>query len=85
MLSCNLLAIAQTQKVTGKVTDGITGELMVGVSVYEKGTQNATRTDINGVYTLNTIKKGQVLVFSFIGMKTIEITTDTKTTYDAVL
>ena len=85
MLSCNLIAFAQTQKVTGKVTDAITGESLVGVSVYEKGTQNATTTDVNGVYTLNSVKAGQVLVFSFIGMKTIEITTDTRTTYNVVL
>ena len=85
MLMCNLFALAQTQKVTGKVTDALTGESLVGVSVYEKGTQNATTTDINGVYTLSSVKKGQVLVFSFIGMKTIEITTDARTTYDVVL
>ena len=85
MLSCNLFALAQTQKVTGKVTDVVTGELLVGVSVYEKGTQNATTTDVNGTYVLNTVKKGQVLVFSFIGMKTTEITTDARTTYDVVL
>jgi TonB-linked SusC/RagA family outer membrane protein len=85
MLMCNLFSFAQTQKVTGKVTDAITGELLVGVSVYEKGTQNATTTDVNGVYTLNAVKTGQVLVFSFIGMKTTEITTDARTTYDVVL
>ncbi len=85
MLMCNLFALAQTQKVTGKVTDAITGELLVGVSVYEKGTQNATTTDVNGAYTLNAVKKGQVLVFSYIGMKTTEITTDVRTTYDVKL
>ena len=85
LLMCNLIALAQTQKVTGKVTDAITGELLVGVSVYEKGTQNATTTDVNGAYTLNAVKTGQVLVFSFIGMKTTEITTDARTTYDVVL
>ena len=85
MLMCNLFALAQTSKVSGKVTDATTGEFLVGVSVYEKGTQNATTTDVNGVYTLNAIKKGQVLVFSFIGMKTTEITTDTRTIYDVVM
>jgi len=85
MLSCNLIALAQVTKVTGKVTDAITGESLVGVSVYEKGTQNATTTDVEGVYTLNNVKKGQVLVFSYIGMKTTEITTDERTTYDVKL
>ena len=85
MLTCNLFALAQTQKVSGKVTDATTGELLVGVSVYEKGTQSATTTDVNGAYTLNAVKKGQILVFTFIGMKTIEITTDARTTYDVAL
>jgi TonB-linked SusC/RagA family outer membrane protein len=85
MLSCNLIALAQVTKVTGKVTDAITGESLVGVSVYEKGTQNATTTDVEGMYTLNNVKKGQVLVFSYIGMKTTEITTDERTTYDMEL
>jgi len=85
MLSCNLYALAQTQKVSGKVTDAITGESLVGVSVYVKGTQNGTTTDVNGVYAVNNVIKGQILVFSFIGMKTTEIVTDARTTYDVVL
>ena len=60
-------------KITGKVTDSITSESLVGVSVYVKGTQNGTTTDINGDYSLNNLTKGQVLVFSFIGYKTQEI------------
>ena len=69
-------ASAQTntsQKITGKVTDSITGESLVGVSVYIKGTQNGTTTDVNGEYSLNNVTKGQVLVFSFIGFETQEI------------
>ena len=85
MLSCNLITLAQTGKITGKVTDVTTGESLVGVSVFEKGTQNATTTDVNGFYTVNAVKKGQILVFSFIGMKTIEITADARTTYDVAL
>jgi TonB-linked SusC/RagA family outer membrane protein len=85
MLSCNLFALAQAQKVSGKVTDAITGESLVGVSVYVKGTQNGTTTDVNGVYSVNNVTKGQILVFSFIGMKTTEIVTDARSTYDVVL
>ena len=62
-----------SQKITGKVTDSITGESLVGVSVYIKGTQYGTITDVNGGYTLNNVTKGQVLVFSFIGFETQEV------------
>jgi TonB-linked SusC/RagA family outer membrane protein len=85
MLSCNLYALAQAQKVTGKVTDAITSESLVGVSVYVKGTQNGTTTDIKGEFTLNDVNKGQILVFSFIGMKTTEIVVDARTTYEVAM
>jgi TonB-dependent receptor len=69
-----------SQKITGKLTDSITGESLVGVSVYIKGTQNGTTTNVNGEYTLNNVTKGQVLVFSFIGFETQEITVGTNQT-----
>ena len=59
-----------SQKITGKLTDSITGESLVGVSIYIKGTQNGTTTDVNGDYTLNNVSKGQILVFSFIVFET---------------
>jgi TonB-linked SusC/RagA family outer membrane protein len=85
MLSCNLFALAQAQKISGKVTDANTGESLVGVSVYVKGTTTGTVTDVNGLYTLNALPNGQKIIFSFLGMKTLEITTDGKTTYDVTL
>jgi TonB-linked SusC/RagA family outer membrane protein len=85
VLALSLVTYAQTQTVSGTVTDGITGESLVGVSVYVKGTQNGTNTDAKGEYTLSNISVGQVLVFSFIGMKTTEVTTDTKAVYNVVM
>lgn len=85
MLSLNLGSLAQTLKISGKVTDASTGESVVGVSVYVKGTQNGAITDISGLYTLGGVSKGQVLVLSYIGMKTTEVTIDNRTTYDIAL
>lgn len=59
-------------QVTGKVIDAM-GELP-GVSVVIKGTSNGTITDLNGQFTLPNVKSSDVLVFSFIGYKTQEIT-----------
>jgi TonB-linked SusC/RagA family outer membrane protein len=59
-------------QVTGKVIDAM-GELP-GVSVVIKGTSNGTITDLNGQFTLSDVKSTDVLVFSFIGYKTQEIT-----------
>jgi len=72
-----MMSSAHAQKtnnlnITGKVTDSITGESLVGVSVYIKGTQKGTTTDINGDYTLNNVLKGQIVVFSFVGYEAKE-------------
>ena len=59
-------------QVTGKVIDAM-GELP-GVSVVIKGTSNGTITDLMGQFTLSGVKSTDVLIFSFIGYKTQEIT-----------
>ena len=69
LFSCSL-AFAQTQQVKGTVLDNL-GEPLAGVNIVEKGTTNGTLTDIDGDYSLN-VAKGQTLVFSFIGYRTIE-------------
>ncbi len=57
--------------VSGRITDN-TGEPIIGASVLEKGTLNGTITDVNGDYTVSVPSNG-VLVFSFIGMQTQDI------------
>ena len=66
------LSYAETLKdlrVTGTVTAD--GEPMPGVSVLLKGTTTGTITDLNGKYSLQATSNG-TLVFSFVGMKTVE-------------
>ncbi len=57
--------------VTGLVTDS-NGNPMPGVTVVVLGTANGTITDGEGNYTLTGLSENSTLVFSFIGMKTIE-------------
>ena len=66
---------AKLQEVTvsGVVKD-TRGELLPGVTVVVKGTSLGTATDIDGAYKLAFAKGGDiVLVFSFIGMETMEV------------
>lgn len=63
---------AQTITVTGNVKD-TTGEPIIGASIVEKGnTANGTVTDLDGNFSIKVDGK-KTLVFSYIGMKTQEI------------
>lgn len=53
--------------VTGRVIDAKTGIPLPGVSVQIKGTNNGVITNTDGNYTISAGKKGDVLIFSFIG------------------
>lgn len=64
---------AQTHTVTGFVKDKEMGDPLIGVSVSVKGTKNATMTDLNGNYTIQTNPK-DVLEFKYVGMKNVEET-----------
>ena len=73
-LMASIVVLAQgPQTVRGTVTDP-SGETVVGGSVFVKGTQTGTVTDIDGTYVLNGVRPGNVLVFSCIGYVTQEIT-----------
>ena len=58
---------AQEYEVTGKVTD-VSNNPLPGVSVLIKGTAQGVTTDFDGKYTIK-VKNGDILEFSFIGMK----------------
>ena len=61
---------AQQLKLSGTVRDE-KGEPLLGVFILIKGTQQGTSTDFDGNYVLNA-KVGDVLSYSFLGMKTVE-------------
>lgn len=78
-------ANADDQKsVTGKVTDQ-NGEALVGVTVIEKGTTHGTITNIDGSYTMSDLNPDAVLVFSFIGMLSQEVTVGNQTSINVAL
>jgi len=69
--------------ITGTVTDAAHTPL-AGVNVIIKGTTSGTSTDSEGKYSLSA-EDGVVLVFSFIGHKSIEVKVDSRTVIDIVM
>ncbi|MFK8163943.1 MAG: TonB-dependent receptor [Lewinella sp.] len=62
--------VAQT--VSGTITDA-SGETLIGASVVIKGTQTGTVTDLDGNFTLNGAKVGDLLQISYTGYAQQEI------------
>ena len=52
LATMTVTAFSQGKAVTGTVTAAEDGQALPGVTVVEKGTQNATFTDLDGQYTL---------------------------------
>jgi TonB-linked SusC/RagA family outer membrane protein len=78
-----------TQQKKGSISGTVKdkeGDAVIGVSVSVKGTPSiGTVTDIDGKFTLNNVAPNATLVFSFVGMKTQEVSTVGKTTLAVVL
>ncbi|MFT4222780.1 SusC/RagA family TonB-linked outer membrane protein [Dysgonomonas sp.] len=75
ILSCLLLSIglimAQTSRISGVVVDN-NGEPVVSASVAVKGTTIGTVTDLDGKFSVNVPEGRNTLVFTLVGMKTVE-------------
>ena len=71
-------AIAQTSTISGTVNDE-NGIPLPGVNIIEKNTTNGVFTNFDGQYSINSSSSDATLVFSFLGYKTQEITTNGRT------
>ncbi len=70
------ISYAQSKTVSGQVTSEEDGQPIPGVTIVEKGTPtNGTITDISGNYELTVKDENAILVFTFMGMETIEVPT----------
>ena len=63
----------QAVEITGKVTDVDSGIPIPSANVIEKGRSNGTMTDFDGNFSLSVANKDAILVFSYIGFTTKEI------------
>lgn len=68
----------------GTVTE-TNGSPLIGVSVVVKGTTKGVVTGLDGSFTLQGVREGSTLVFSYIGFKTQEATVGPRTIFDIVL
>lgn len=70
---CNLL-LSQTGKISGKIIDATTGEVLPGATVMIEGTFKGASADFDGNFTLNNITTGtHTVVISYITYETKKI------------
>ncbi len=69
----------QGTTISGTVSDSEDGTTLPGVTIQIKGTQNGTVTDMDGAYTLSNVSSSDVLIFSYVGYKAIEILVGSQT------
>ena len=77
-------AFAQTFEVSGNVTDENEMPLL-GVNVIIKGEARGTTTDFDGNYSVTDVESGDILVFSYLGFQTQEVTVGDQRTINVVL
>lgn len=82
MLPFGLLA---QNTLKGVVLDGSSSLPLPGVNILVAGTTNGTTTDFDGNFTLTNIKKGDKIVFSYIGFKDETLTYENQTTVTITL
>ncbi len=71
------------QEITGKVSDA-SGPLP-GANVLVKGTSNSAQTDFDGRFTLRNVSSDAILVFSYIGLKSQEVSASGKSVINVTL
>lgn len=90
LILCGLLLLmvpslfGQTVRVTGRVTDATDGMSLPGVAIMIQGTTIGSVTDIEGNYSIDA-PSNAVLVFSFVGMQTIEVPVNGRTIINVAL
>ena len=77
--------LAQTKTITGRVTSSEEPEGVPGASVVVKGTTQGTVTNLDGSYSITVSSDANVLVFSFVGYLTKEVTVGSSTVINVQL
>lgn len=76
---------AQQRVITGKVISDEDGMGLPGASVLVKGTTVGTTTDLDGNYSISVPAGSNVLIFSFVGLKTQEETIGNRSVINVTL
>src|SRR5215203_3799047 len=64
---------AQTKKITGIVNDAFSKSGLQGVTIHGKKTNTGTSSDAGGSFTITVLQNESVIVFSYVGYETQEI------------
>jgi len=80
----SISGFSQDRTITGTVQDS-NGESLPGVNVVVKGTTIGTTTDLSGNYRLTIPETAEILLYSFIGMATQEVTIGSRSVIDVTL
>jgi hypothetical protein len=79
------VALGQSRQVQGTVTSAEDGSGIPGVMIQVSGTTLGAMTDADGKYTLSVPAGSNTLIFSFVGMKRVEVDIAGRTTVDVVM
>ncbi len=85
LLLCSSLGMAQQIEVSGNVSSDGEATALPGVNVSVKGTTTGTLTNESGRYSLRVNRGNTVLVFSYIGYESQEITVGNRTSINVSL
>lgn len=78
-------SFAQEGTITGTVTSAQDEETIPGVTVRVKDTNRGTITGIMGNYEIEVMPGDSVLVFSFVGMQTLEVPINNRSVIDVTM
>ncbi|HLU92497.1 MAG TPA: SusC/RagA family TonB-linked outer membrane protein [Membranihabitans sp.] len=70
--------------VTGRIID-VDGEPLIGVNILVKGSGKGTTTDFEGQFTLDDVDDRDVLIISYLGYETQEVSIEGRTSLDIIL
>ena len=72
LIFCSISVFSQNYTISGYVQEASNGENLIGVSVFDKSSNKGTSTNQYGFYSITLPKGKYEIVYSFIGLKTIE-------------
>lgn len=85
LLQTGILAVfAQQITVTGTVIDQADRSPLYSVNIQVKGKSRGVLTDFDGNYSIQ-VQKGDILIFSYVGMKTQQLVVQDNTKIDVVM
>ncbi|MFS4466495.1 SusC/RagA family TonB-linked outer membrane protein [Maribacter sp. 2210JD10-5] len=76
--------VTQEFKISGTVTEE-SGTPLPGASIVEKGTTNGTQTDFDGNFSLEVTDENAILIISYIGFETKEVSVNGQTVINVAL